>query len=262
MRETCFLLLDTILFAIPESIFITIITFILMKRYDLIDIYKIKSSLVNVLIPSVLSTTCMMTLSLLNLDFIKKIIGLIIFYLLLLVIIKKNTYTKIRRCELKTFISFLFSFFIAMVVESVCMLLFVGLLNIDSFNLMNNNDNYIIKIMTALSWISIEILIIIVLMIKRNNKIMTIFHTILKNNELSKISLVVIMSTMLVMFLFIYLTLFNNLLTNISTIWQIGITISIVFILPLSVILFISKTVILFINTEIKMRQLYQEIDN
>jgi len=187
MSELWFSMWDTILFAIPEAIFVTVITYILLKRYDLIDIYKIKSSLSNILIPSVTATIIMMSLSCFGVGFIRKIIGLAIFYCLLLFITNKNTFTNIIRGNIKLLICFFISFFIAMIVESACMLLLMGLLNIDSFNLLNNNDNFNMKVITAFSWIIVESLIVIILNVKKNNKLITILHTILKHKELLKI---------------------------------------------------------------------------
>ena len=59
----------------------------------------------------------------------------------------------------------------------------------------------------------------------------------------------------------IKLVLINNIFYKTHVVEQIGITLGIVFILPILIILFINVVVALLINKEKQMQQLYQETD-
>jgi hypothetical protein len=257
MQEILLDLRDMLCFSIPEAIFITIMTYILLKKYNMLDKYKIKSTLINLLFPALISSIVLTLLGLLNIGLMAKIIGLLVFYLILLYLISSTSYQKIHWLGLKVLMSFITSFFIAMMIEYLSLLLLMTLIKIDPTKLMMNDEMFYTKLTTSLVWIVIEICLIFILYFKKDNKISYLLNIVFKNKKLLYFGIVLITINILLILEFIKLTLYNNIFVNTSINEQICVTLGIVLVLPLLTVLLMNFVVSALIKQQNYYEQLY-----
>ena len=184
MQDVVNVLLNTVLVSIPEEIFLTVMTLIILKRFDMLDIRMWRQNLKWIMIPVLLVAILMNTFTLI--PFISSSIGtifvLVIFYTLMIYIIKQNSYDFANKDYWKILLSLSVSFFILGLLESLTVPLILFLLH-KPLTFINDNSmwNFIVSIPSRI----LEFLIIIYLIIKHNNIVkIRMFDIITKNNFL------------------------------------------------------------------------------
>jgi hypothetical protein len=256
-----YLLLDMIFFTLPEMLFITAITYIFLKRYDFLDIFKPISTLKNLFVPAFLAAFVLNLFEMLNLLIVNQILSLVILFISTFIILNKNSYQKVIRQAFKLLGCILAGLFISVIIETICMFILIYVLKIDAMNLLDNVKNYSLKIVTSLSWMIVELTIVILLYMKKNNKFSVIINVILKNKSLLKTTTFLLLINSITVFETIKLVLVNNIFSQTPIIEQIGVVLGVCLVLPTLFILLINIIVMLLINKEKQLQQLYQETD-
>jgi len=184
MQSTINVLLNTVLVSIPEEMFLTIMTLIILKRFDMLDIRMWRQNLKSIMIPVLIVATLMNALTCIPAipSSIGSIFVLIIFYLLLVYIIKKNSYDFVNKDYWKILLSLSCSFFILGLLESITIPLILFLLHKP---LSFINDSSLWNFLASLPSRILEFLTITFLIIKHNNVVkIRMFEIITKNNFL------------------------------------------------------------------------------
>jgi len=190
-----------------------------------------------------------------------QILSLITICFVVFLRIKLNSYQTIIKLVLKVFGSVTIGVIICMSVETVCMVVITSILKINASSLFDNTSNYSIKIISALSWIIIELCIIAILYVKRNCRLSLIITTIFKNSSLLKITISLFGINSIIIFETIKLIIKNNIFYEVNLAEQIGIILSICLIIPVLIILLINSIVVILINKEGQLQKLYQETE-
>lgn len=252
-------LLNMILVSIPEELFLTMMTLIFLKRFDLLDVRMWKHNIKWIMIPA-LPIALMINLFRYIVIIPKPlmtIINLIIFYLLLIYIIKKTSFNFIIKDYTKILVSFSLSFIIWGILESITCPLILYLMNkpIEFFN-----NNFLWNLMFSIPSRIFGYILIIYLVIRHNNIIkIKLFEVIFKNNFMS-ISIIsfAILSNVFAVYILKLIGINKILEDKISLIEQMLITMS-VLILP-AIILFYILIQINFLL--IKERQIHETYKN
>lgn len=257
--ELFYSLRDMVCFSIPEMIITTVLTYIFMEKYNLLERYNIVKSVINVLIPSAISSIIMTTLNHFNLGIMSKIIGLVSMYLMLLYVIKSNSVNSEKVSLGKLAFKFLLAFIIMMFIECMCAIILIFLLGTNLKEMLQDNNNFSLKFITSLSWMISGAILSIFLYKKQKLKLKSMLNIIAKKKDLLRITLILVFIMVIAIFLFIKFILFENIYS--MNVLQHSISIIIFLSIFLLNILFINVNVIILINDEKKMQQLYHEND-
>lgn len=221
-------LLNTIFVSIPEESFIVIMTLILLKRFDILDIRMWRYNFKWIMIPT-LPMAIMINVFRYIIPIQKPFISLIGYLLmnfLMIYIVIKNSY-KINKFEILRTILFTFiSFVIVCLAESIYIPAILFSIN-KPIAFFNNNILY--NFLLALPGRITEYAICSYILVKKNDNIkVNLFDTIVKNQFLYSSFLILIVFSNLFIVYFIKLICFDYILKNIGLIEQLMIiTISI-----------------------------------
>jgi len=177
-------LLSTILVSIPEELFLTGMTLILLKRFDMLDIRMWKQNLKWIIIPVLsMSVNINTTKYILQLPKVTcSLSSLIIFIITFTYIIRKNSFEFKKRDYCKLFVCIIFSLIMFGFLEGCTYPIMLYLMN-QPLDFLNTNIlwNFILSIPSRILGFSI----VIYLIIQHNNIVeIKIFETISKNRFL------------------------------------------------------------------------------
>jgi len=174
-------LLNMILVSIPEELFLTVMTLIFLKRFDMLDIRMWRYNLKWIMIPIVLMG--------LNINIMRYILhypkvivslsSLIIFSISITYVIRKNSFDFNKRTYGKIFIAIFLSFSVFSLLEGVTCPIILYLMN-KSIEFFNNNIlwNFVLSLPSRI----FGFILIGLLVVRHNNVInIKIFETISKN---------------------------------------------------------------------------------
>jgi len=184
MQELANAILHLILVSIPEELFLTIMTLIFMKRFDMLDIQMWKLNFKSIMIP-VLPVAIMINISryvVVTYQPVMMIATIALFYIILVYILKQNSHAFSFRDYKKILMSLSFSFFILGLMESVTIPLILFLLN-KSLTVINDSTmwNFIATVPSRV----LEFLFVGFSIVKHNNVAkIKMFDEICKNNFL------------------------------------------------------------------------------
>lgn len=253
-------LLNFILVGIPEELFLTIIMLILMKRFDLIDIRIWKQNIKWLAIP-VLPVALMINIFRYILMIPKPlmtIIDLILFFVLMVYVLKKNSFDFCKKEYKDLIISFALSFMLLGLLESLTVPIVLFLTN-KPLEYFNNNAilNFILSIPSRM----IEIFIIILLIIKCNNTIkIKVLDSIVRSKFLLTSIVIFSISFNIISVYVIKLITVNKILDgNVSGLEQVFISIGILLI-PSSIIFWMLLAIGKFLTVEKRMQQTYNNL--
>lgn len=216
-------ILRVLFISIPEECFIVITAFIIMKRYDLLDVNQLKNSIVNVMIPAIPTAAWFGINKLINtqniiIDIIVNIIPFVILYMLLLFVYSRNYSTN----KAKVFIGMLISFIIFALIEALTLFMITEAFNISISYI---QDRFQLSLLFA----SLERIIgfgfVLFVLIKTNLNID--FKTIFQNTKIKYATLFIIIFNVTILSLSIKLALIDKILNQFPIIYRFGIMISI-----------------------------------
>lgn len=229
-------LLSCTFIAIPEYIFMVIITLRLIGRKDKLDFYNLKGNTISILkivIPPAI------VINILNIIFqspFNSLIALIILYLLLIYTLKNDSLVIYPKLFIKTFLFFILSILISISIEMVSFPIIFKLVNKTYLEI---KMDFLLVILCSLSSRIIDIIILVFVLINKNNKFqINISEYIFKNKFFMRL----ITSLGLALILFegyiMKLILLNNLLGIVDSIYeQLLIVIGSTFLIPSILIL-------------------------
>lgn len=240
-----------------ENIFLIIITYLILKRHDLIDIHRIKNTLFNILFPAIPVAII--------LDFFRwivelplgivRIFSIFILYALILTIIKKNSFEKVKFLELKTAFSLLLSLVIMVMIETLYIPILVSLTQSSLLAFSKSPD---VMLIVSIPARIIEFSVIAFLLLKKNlfGKI-NIINVILKNKQILRINVLTLFFNTAVILLFTKFTIYNDILINLNIMDQILVISLLIFIMPCISFLWNIYNIGYLITQENRLQQIY-----
>jgi len=261
MNNFYYQIIDMIFFTLPEFLFITSMVYIFLGRYDMLDIYKPLAILRNLIVPAIISEIVFVVLGNLGFNILKKIVAMLVFYIILTIIIRSNCYNNIPMLQLKLLGSVALGTFLSMGIETLCVVVLMLAPSLNIINILSTNSNLLAKIITALSWVMLELIIVVILHMKKNTKFLVILNIILKNKLLLKLCIMLISTDIIISFIMIRLVSIDKIFINVNVIEQIIVILGILLILPILMILFVNIIIIILLKKEAQLQQLYQGTD-
>lgn len=246
-------LLSCICIAIPEYIFITILTLRFIGRKDLLDFYNLKNNLkliLRIVIPPAI------IINILNYIVLKtpfnSLIALVILYSLLIYTLKKESFINYPKLYIKTFLFFLLSILISISIEMISLPIIFKLINM---NYIEIQQNFSLVLLCSLASRIIDIIILIYIFINKNSKFQINMSDYIFRNKFF-MRLIVSLGLALILFegYIIKLILHNNLLNIVNSVYeQLFIVIGSTFLIPSILILIVYTCInycIMIINSE------------
>lgn len=250
-------LLSSVLITIPEFMFMIIVTFKFMKRTDMLDLYDLKNNLISL---SVITIPPALLYDILNYilkssSLFNRIIVFTFLYIILVYMLKQ----KDRKRELtyqflksKSVGYLIVSLFLALAIEAISFPVILHLVNKTIEEI--KADFYLILICSSAPRI-IDIIIIISIFIKKNNKFqISIVDYIFKNKLFIKIITALIVGLIIFEWYFIKILVYNNFLNIFDTIYeQLFVVIGVTFLIPgliATIIYILINYCIMIINSE------------
>ena len=252
-------LLNTVLVSIPEETFITVMTLIFLKRFDMLDLRMWKYNLrfiMTPVIPIAILINIFKYIIIISRPMITSI-NLFIFYLLIVFIVKRNSFTFDKKEYKKIIIGLSFSFIVWGILEGLTypMIIFLTNKSLEFFN-QNIGWNFMASIPSRL----FGLIIISFLIIKHNNVVkIRLFEVISKNNFLliSIVSFSILFNIVTVYF--IKLIGINRILEGVSLFQQMVITMG-VMILPALFLFYILLLINFLLVKEKQIQQTYENL--
>ncbi|OHD20787.1 MAG: hypothetical protein A2Y34_07080 [Spirochaetes bacterium GWC1_27_15] len=187
MQSAINALLNTILVSIPEEIFLVVMTLIFLKRFDMLDVRMWKYNLKWITIPA-FPVAIMINVFRYIIIIPKPIATItdgIIFYTLMMIIIKSNSFNFIRKDYLKILLYFTLSLIILGVLENSTYPVIMFLIN-KPFEYFNNNIiwNFLLVLPSRI----FEYIILFYSISKQNNVVrIKLFDSIISNKLYFKV---------------------------------------------------------------------------
>ena len=251
-------LLNLVLVSIPEETFIVVMTLILLKRYDMLDIRMWRQNLKWIMVP-VIPVAIMINLFRYIIIIPKPIISLICLIsmpLLLILVIKNNSFMIDKKVIIRTVIYTIFSFVMVGLIELSYYPLALSLLHT---NMSFFDNNILFNLLITIPARVIQICIIVFIIMKKNNEIQIhLFKTISKNKFLTNSFLAMLITIMSIIIYIAKLVMVDSFLSNIRVIDQLITTIIILAVPVISITFFL-----MFVNyLLVKEKQIQQTYEN
>jgi len=259
MQDVVLAILNGVLLTIPENLFLISFTLILSKRFDMLDIRMWKENLKWIMIPTIIMAIILnSTRYILNYPkVISSLTSLLIFYIILIVIMRKRSFNYTRKDFIRNSLSFLMSFIILGLIEN---LYYPIILFLIKTSIIDVNKNIIYNFILVIPARVLEISVIYYMIVKRNNDIkFDIFNTIIKSKFLT-ISLITLSIALNAFTVYVIKLIgFDNILVS-KPLWEQTIASIIVLILPIISILWIFLMVNYIIKAEKRIQQTYENL--
>jgi hypothetical protein len=255
-------ILNLVFIMIPETMFMVLMSFILLKRFDLIDIYKLKYTIKNIAIPTIITSAFYCALCLFIDEGIVKFISMGIL-LVLLTYVFNNTSNEVFSIKiiLKVVLTFFIVFFIMFILETICILFIFVLYQTPNKVIENLQSDINIKLLISIPAFILEVFTIFIFYVKKEIKfvlwITRMHQVIIKNKRLLYIGISLMFSLVVVGLLIINMIFIDNIFENVDVIKQIIIIIFMFFISPLLSILFYLNSILFVIKFENQIQQTY-----
>jgi len=229
-------LLSCFCIAIPEYIFMVIITLRLIGRKDKLDFYNLKDNTISVLkivIPPAI------VINILNMIFqspFNSLFALVILYLLLIYTLKNDSFIIYPKLFIKTFLFFILSILISISIEMVSFPIIFKLVNKTFLEI---KMDFLLVLLCSLSSRIIDIIILVFILINKNNRFqINISEYIFKNKFFMRLITGLGLALILFEGYIMKLILLNNLLGIVGSIYeQLLIVIGSTFLIPSILIL-------------------------
>jgi hypothetical protein len=218
-------ILNFILVSIPEEAFIVVMTLILLKRFDLLDVRMWRQNLKWLMIPTlpVVFFINLFRYVIIIPRSLASLITYILMILLILYIVLKNSYLFKKMIIFKVFIFTTLSFAIVGLIELAYYPIVLSILDkpIEYFN-----NIIILNFLLSIPTRVIQLCIILFITTKKNNEVkVNLFDTILKNKVFTNSFITMLVLIISVIMYATKLLMINNILLNMNIIDQLFIVV-------------------------------------
>jgi len=224
-------LLNMVLISLPEEIFVTCMTLILFKRFDLLDIRMWRINIKWIIIPSLLMAMCISIFKYIIIlpKLLTSIISLIIFWLAIIYIIRITEITQENKLIFKTIVYSMITLIIVSLIELAYMPLTFSLLKIP-YEYFNQNISYMFLLVIPSR--ILEFSIIIFFIVKMNEQVnIKLYNLVFKNKPLTNMIIFIISFLTLFTIYVVKLIGYNNILSTLP-IWEQILSIGFILSLP------------------------------
>jgi len=229
-------LLSCFCIAIPEYIFMVIITLRMIGRKDKLDLYNFKNNTILILKIVIPPAITINILNIITQSPFNSLISLIMLYSLLTYVLKKDSFVASPKLYIKTFFFFTLSILISISIEMISFPLIFKLINKTFVEI---KMDFILVLLCSLSSRIIDLIILVYIFIDKNSRFqININEYIFKNKFFMRLTISLGLALILFEGYVMKLILYNNLLNIVDSVYeQLLIVIGSTFLIPSILIL-------------------------
>ena len=221
MQNIIHTILNFTLISLPEEIFVTCMTLILFKRFDLLDIRMWKQNIKWIMIPSLSMAACINIFKYIIIlpKFLISIISLFVFLTTIYYIIKKFSIIPENKLIFKTVVYSMITLLIVTLIELAYMPLTFSLLKMP-YEYFNQNVWYMFLLVIPSR--ILEYSLVIFFVVKMNEQVnVKLYNVIFKNKTLTNLTIFIVSFLTIFLIYVVKLIGYNNILNNLLIIDQV-----------------------------------------